>query len=109
MPMQTRTSQRTAASGNGFSKRIVGHGCERPRRDDYRQLFSTIFSDYYLFDDLAYGAMSAEAAPRPARLHQNPDFRRVFYEDLLPEMKQQGRTLIVVSHDDRYFDAAASG
>ena len=121
-------------------------------RDDYRQLFSTIFSDYYLFDDLAYGALPEEAAPYLARLgiahkvsidgdrfsttdlstgqrkrlalvqawlerrpvivtdewaaDQDPDFRRVFYEELLPEMKRQGRTLIVVSHDDRYFHVA---
>ncbi len=37
---------------------------------------------------------------------QDPDFRRVFYEELLPEMTKQGRTLIVISHDDRYFHVA---
>lgn len=120
--------------------------------DEYRQLFSTIFSDYYLFDDLVYGGLSQEAGPYLERLgiahkvkldgdrfsttdlsagqrkrlalvqtwlehrqiivtdewaaDQDPKFRRVFYEELLPEMKRQGRTLIVVSHDDRYFHVA---
>lgn len=37
---------------------------------------------------------------------QDPTFRRRFYEDLLPELRRGGRTLIVISHDDRYFDAA---
>jgi putative pyoverdin transport system ATP-binding/permease protein len=37
---------------------------------------------------------------------QDPTFRRIFYREILPEMKRKGKTLIVVSHDDRYFDAA---
>ncbi len=37
-------------------------------RDDYRQLFTTIFSDYYLFDDLVYGALPSEAQPHLERL-----------------------------------------
>ena len=37
---------------------------------------------------------------------QDPTFRRIFYREILPELKRQGKTLIVVSHDDRYFDAA---
>src|SRR6202012_4460441 len=37
---------------------------------------------------------------------QDPEFRRVFYEELLPELKAQGKTLIVISHDDRYFHIA---
>ncbi|HMO31110.1 cyclic peptide export ABC transporter [Enterovirga sp.] len=122
------------------------------RRDDYRQLFTTIFSDYYLFDDLAYGALPDEAQPHLERLgiahrvrlegerftttdlstgqrkrlalvqaylehrpvivtdewaaDQDPEFRRVFYEELLPELKAQGKTLVAISHDDRYFHVA---
>ncbi|KSW22743.1 MULTISPECIES: hypothetical protein [unclassified Pseudomonas] len=34
---------------------------------------------------------------------QDPTFRRVFYEELLPDLKRQGKTLIVGSHDDRFF------
>jgi putative ATP-binding cassette transporter len=37
---------------------------------------------------------------------QDPTFRRIFYTELLPDLKRQGKTLIVISHDDRYFDAA---
>ncbi len=37
---------------------------------------------------------------------QDPDFRRAFYEEILPELKRAGRTLIVISHDDRYFPSA---
>lgn len=37
---------------------------------------------------------------------QDPAFRRIFYTEILPDLKRQGRTLIVISHDDRYFDAA---
>lgn len=37
---------------------------------------------------------------------QDPEFRAHFYEHLLPEMRRQGHTLVVVSHDDRYFHLA---
>ncbi|WP_428998186.1 hypothetical protein, partial [Pseudomonas aeruginosa] len=33
-------------------------------------------------------------------------FRRIFYTELLPELKRMGKTIIVISHDDRYFDSA---
>lgn len=37
---------------------------------------------------------------------QDPPFRQYFYEELLPELKAQGKTIIAVSHDDRYFHCA---
>lgn len=37
---------------------------------------------------------------------QDPEFRKYFYETLLPELKEEGKTGIVVTHDDRYFDVA---
>ncbi len=133
---------------------LDGQMLRESRVDDYRQLFSAVFSDYFLFDDLiAHGKAVAERAAaylerleighkvwvengffsttdlstgqrkRLALVHayleqrpvmmfdewaadQDPTFRRVFYTELLPDLKRQGKTLIVVSHDDRYFDAA---
>jgi putative pyoverdin transport system ATP-binding/permease protein len=37
---------------------------------------------------------------------QDPAFKRVFYRELLPELKSRGKTVIVISHDDAYFDCA---
>jgi putative ATP-binding cassette transporter len=37
---------------------------------------------------------------------QDPLYRRVFYRELLPTLKQMGITIVVISHDDRYFDVA---
>ena len=37
---------------------------------------------------------------------QDRDFRHQFYEELLPWLKRQGKTLVVVSHDERYFHVA---
>jgi putative ATP-binding cassette transporter len=37
---------------------------------------------------------------------QDPTFRHEFYTQLLPELRAQGHTLVVISHDDRYFGVA---
>jgi putative ATP-binding cassette transporter len=37
---------------------------------------------------------------------QDPIFRRKFYKELLLGLKQAGKTVIAVTHDDRYFDYA---
>ncbi|MCC5901406.1 MAG: multidrug ABC transporter permease/ATP-binding protein [Halomonas sp.] len=37
---------------------------------------------------------------------QDPQFRRVFYRELLPQLRALGKTLVVISHDDHYFDQA---
>ena len=117
----------------------------------YRNLFSAIFSDFYLFEKL-HGLAAADPERVNALLRlmeisdktafsegrftnthlstgqrkrlalvvsyledkpvyvfdevaadQDPQFRRYFYETLLPEMKNTGKTVVVVSHDDRYF------
>lgn len=37
---------------------------------------------------------------------QDPTFRKYFYEVLLQDLKAQGKTIIAVTHDDKYFDTA---
>jgi ABC-type siderophore export system fused ATPase/permease subunit len=36
----------------------------------------------------------------------DPEFRALYYREIIPELKAAGRTLILVSHDDRYYDVA---
>lgn len=44
---------------------------------------------FYIFDEWA--------------ADQDPFFREVFYLQLLPELKAKGKTVLVISHDDRYY------
>lgn len=37
---------------------------------------------------------------------QDPTFKKVFYTEILPDLKRRGKTVIVISHDDAYFSAA---
>ncbi|NTG39377.1 cyclic peptide export ABC transporter [Agrobacterium rhizogenes] len=37
---------------------------------------------------------------------QDPNFRMQFYLNILPALKRRGKTLIVISHDDRFFHVA---
>lgn len=122
-------------------------------RDHYRQYFSVVFSDYFLFDklhglpkldsqvkeyltrlqldhkvqvnngelsttELSQGQrkrlalLTAYLEDRPIYIFdewaadQDPQFRDVFYYELLPDLKARGKTIIVVSHDDRYYHVA---
>jgi putative ATP-binding cassette transporter len=47
---------------------------------------------FYIFDEWA--------------AHQDPLFKETFYRKLLPELTKRGKSVLVVSHDDRYFTAA---
>jgi len=49
-------------------------------------------SPIYLFDEWA--------------ADQDPEYRNFFYRTLLPEMKQMGKIVIAITHDDHYFDIA---
>ncbi|MBF6029095.1 cyclic peptide export ABC transporter [Pseudomonas sp. P115] len=134
--------------------RLNGQPVDALNRDDYRQLFTTIFADYYLFDDVVQGdqhipedanqylqrleiahkvsvqdgkftttdlstgqrkrlaLVNAWLEERPVLVFdewaadQDPTFRRIFYTELLPDLKRLGKTIIVISHDDRYFNVA---
>jgi len=46
----------------------------------------------YLFDEIA--------------ADQDPEFRKFFYRDLLQRMKEKGKMVIAITHDDHYFDVA---
>jgi putative ATP-binding cassette transporter len=46
----------------------------------------------YIFDEWASG--------------QDPEFREVFYRQILPELKARGKLVIVTSHDHEYYEAA---
>ncbi len=135
--------------------RLDGVAITGDNRDDYRQLFSTVFSDFYLFDRLLgldadglddrardilrmlrlerlvtvkdgrlstirlsqgqrkrLALLTAYLEDRPVYLFdewasdQDSTFRQVFYTRLLAQLKGEGRTVIVISHDERYFHVA---
>jgi len=46
--------------------------------------------DIYLFDEWA--------------ANQDPHFKKIFYEIILQDLKKAGKTIIVISHDEQYFD-----
>jgi putative ATP-binding cassette transporter len=48
--------------------------------------------DIYIFDEWA--------------ADQDPDFKRIFYREILKDMKADNKLVIVITHDDRYFECA---
>ncbi len=118
----------------------------------YREHFSAVFADFYLFDkllgihdpralalaksylvllqmehkvdvrdrtfttiDLSQGQrkrlalITAYLEDRPIYVFdewaadQDPQYKEVFYRKLLPDLRARGKTVIVITHDDRYF------
>ncbi len=121
-------------------------------REWYRQHFSVVFSDFYLFDTLLgleninldikaqeylkllqldhkvkikngklsttnlsqgqrkrLALLTAYLEDRPIYLFdewaadQDPVFKEIFYTQLLQNLRDRGKTVLVISHDDRYF------
>ena len=125
------------------------------RRDAFRQLFSAIHADFFLFEqlqglklaknedlireflaqldlhhkitiedqrfstvDLSSGQrkrlalLTSFLEDRPIYLFdewaadQDPVFRQLFYRSILPQLKSRGKTVVVITHDEHYFDVA---
>jgi putative ATP-binding cassette transporter len=74
---------------NGFTKLDLSTG-QRKRL----ALIVTFLEDkpIYIFDEWA--------------ADQDPQFKKYFYDELLKKLKSEGKTVIAVSHDDRYFHLA---
>lgn len=139
------------------SGRIVldGTAIGDANRDEYRQIFSAVFSDFHLFETLLgidSGDVDVQAKEYLSQLHlgqkvrivngrlsttalssgqrkrlalltayledrpfyvfdewaadQDPVFKDIFYHEIIPDLKRRGKTLLVITHDDRYFNVA---
>lgn len=38
--------------------------------------------------------------------NQDPQFKKAFYHQLIPQLKKEGKTVVLITHDDQYFDIA---
>ena len=134
--------------------RVDGRALTPESFESYRSLFSTVFTDYHLFDRL-YGLsdLPQEAIDQQLELveltektqivdsrfetlelsggqrkrlalmvsllenrpicmfdemaaDQDPAFRKKFYKEIVPFLRTNGRTVIAVTHDDKYFGDA---
>lgn len=135
--------------------RLDGKPITDERRDNYRQLFSVVFSDFFLFENLlgvsdfnvetkAQEYLSKLQLDRKVEIKdktlstlelsqgqrkrlalltayledrsiyvfdewaadQDPQFKEIFYFELLARLKAAGKTAIVISHDDRFYHVA---
>ncbi len=132
--------------------RLAGTMITDDNQEWYREHFSVIFSDFYLFKKL-HGQSDSQVqklTPQYLRLlhldhkvtvhdrtfstldlsqgqrkrlalvtayledraiyvfdewaaDQDPQYKEVFYKTLLPDLRARGKTVIVITHDDRYF------
>ncbi|HEX8180745.1 MAG TPA: cyclic peptide export ABC transporter [Pyrinomonadaceae bacterium] len=133
--------------------RFNGEPITQRNREQFRQLFSVVFYDFFLFEnflglktekldeqarayieqlqlshkvkvedgklstlDLSAGQrkrlalLTAYLEDRPFYLFdewaadQDPLFKEIFYLQILPDLKARGKTVLVISHDDRYYN-----
>ncbi|WP_339483584.1 cyclic peptide export ABC transporter [Pseudomonas sp. RL_5y_Pfl2_73] len=136
---------------------LDGKAITEESRNDYRDLFSAVFSDFHLFnrligpdeedgsptlarkyletlgladkikiEGLGYSTLKALSYGQQKRLalvcaymedrsvyvldewaaDQDPPFKKFFYEELLPDLKRRGKTVLIITHDDQYFQLA---
>jgi len=135
--------------------RVDGRPVLEPDRESYRQLFSIVFADGYLFarllglsavtlDDRAQAGLARVGLDRSVSVrdgsfstidlsqgqkrrlalltalledrpvyvfdewaaNQDPRFKDLFYQELLPELRAAGKALLVISHDEDDFGIA---
>jgi putative ATP-binding cassette transporter len=135
--------------------RLDGEQVTPANLEEFRQMFSTVFDDFHLFEeflgfegrdiddeaaryldelrlshkvtvsdgrlsttDLSQGQrkrlalLTAYLEDRPIYLFdewaadQDPVFKEIFYRQILGQLRARGKAVVVISHDDRYFDAA---
>ncbi|HEX8921434.1 MAG TPA: cyclic peptide export ABC transporter [Pyrinomonadaceae bacterium] len=135
--------------------RVDGQPINEQTMENFRQHFSVVFSDFYLFESLLgidSPELDANARYYLAQLHldhkvqvkdgvfsttdlsqgqrkrlalltayledrsiyvfdewaadQDPQFKEIFYLQILPMLKARGKTVVVISHDDRYYSVA---
>lgn len=133
---------------------VNGEDVRFPANSNYRDMFSVVFTDFYLFRKL-YGVQDASPEEMAALLElfemqnkvsvkngsfsrlnfstgqrkrlalivamlekrpvmildewaadQDPVFRREFYEEIIPMLRDMGRTVIAITHDDHYYHCA---
>src|SRR5262249_30260840 len=131
---------------------VDGESISNEDADNYRQNFSAVFLDFFLFEKL-HGFLSPELDQKALEYlvklrldkkirveggvfsstslsqgqrkrlalliaylenravyvfdewasDQDPEFREIFYKELLPNLKAMGKAIIVITHDDHYF------
>ena len=135
--------------------RVDGELVTEENREAYRQHFSAIFTDFYLFESLLglddpnldlqardyleqlqrdhkvqvndgqFSTLSLSHGQRKRlalltacledrsfyvfdewAADQDPHFKKIFYETLLLELKARGKTVVVLSHDEKYYRIA---
>jgi putative ATP-binding cassette transporter len=135
--------------------RLNGKPVAESERAAYRNHYSVVFSDFFLFESLSgigiedhdgmavhyleklriankvqveNGAFSTTALSQGQRKRlallvsfledrdfyifdewasdQDPVFKNIFYTEILPALKERGKTVLVITHDDKYFDLA---
>ncbi len=135
--------------------RLGGEAITDDNRELYRQNFSVVFSDFFLFEsllDLEKPELDAKAQryleelqldhkvevkggklstidlsrgqrkrlalllayleDRPFFIFdewaadQDVEFKEIFYTEILPELRQRGKSVLVISHDDHYYEVA---